>query len=116
MRRQRVERGGVGDLPAIKAYAFAGIGIDDQALLAVVHAERARGAAFVDKLHAEKTRRIGRPLVDIAGADPNIAERLQEHGVFSLRACYQIPADWRILRRRATEIASARNILAGEQF
>src|ERR1700733_8426713 len=85
MRRQRVERGGVGDLPAIKAYAFAGIGIDDQALLAVVHAERARGAAFVDKLHAEKTRRIGRPLVDIAGADPNIAERLHAHVIRSRR-------------------------------
>ena len=40
LRRERVERGGVRDFPAEEADAFAAVGIDDDALLAVVHAER----------------------------------------------------------------------------
>ena len=83
MRRQRIERGGIGDFPAIEADALAGIGIDDQALLAVIHAKRARAAALVDELHAEKARGVGRPLVDITGADPDIPERLKLHRVSS---------------------------------
>ena len=58
MRRQRVERGGVGGFPAEKTDALAAVGIDDEALLAVVHAEGERRARFVDALQAEQAAAI----------------------------------------------------------
>ena len=54
MRRERIERRRVGDLPAVERRAFVCVGVDDDALLAVVHAERERAAALVDQLHAEE--------------------------------------------------------------
>src|SRR5262249_8820331 len=44
MRRPRIERIGVGNLPAKKAKALAAIRLDDDPLLAIVHAESQRGA------------------------------------------------------------------------
>jgi hypothetical protein len=38
-----------------------------------------RSAGLLDKLHAEKARAIGRPLIEIAGADADIAKGLQLH-------------------------------------
>jgi hypothetical protein len=58
MRGEGVERGRVGGLPAEKGDAFAAISIDDEALLAVVHAEGKRGARFVDALQAEQAAAV----------------------------------------------------------
>ncbi len=53
--------------------------VDDQALLAIVHAEGARLAAAVDLLHAEQPGRHLAPLVDLGRIDPDIAERGDFH-------------------------------------
>ena len=55
-RREGVERGGVRDLPAEEADALAAVGVDDEPLLAVVHAEGERRTALVDALQAEEAR------------------------------------------------------------
>ncbi len=60
--RERLERGGVRDLPAEHLDAFAAVGIDDDALLAVVHAKRHGRARLVDPLEAEQARAIARPV------------------------------------------------------
>ena len=77
MRRQRVERAGIGDFPAVKCRPLARILLDDDALFAIIHAQRQCAAAFVDKLHAEKARAVGGPLIKVFAADADIAERLQ---------------------------------------
>ena len=77
MRRQRVERGGVGGFPAEKTDALAAVGIDDEALLAVVHAEGERRARFVDALQAEQAAAIACPVAQILGAHADIAESLR---------------------------------------
>ena len=76
MRAEPVERRGVRHLPAEEADALAAVGIHDQALLAVVHAQRERRAAAVDRLQAEQPRAVARPVVDILGAQADIAQRL----------------------------------------
>src|SRR3954451_553630 len=80
MRRELVERLGALDLPAVKGRAFALLGLHDDALLAVVHAEGQRVAAAVDELKAEKPGRVGAPVLELSGADPDIAKGLQIHG------------------------------------
>jgi len=61
--------------------------MDDDPLLAVVHAQRQRATASLDKLHAEKARAEALPVLESPGADPDIAERIEVHGVSSaLRA------------------------------
>ena len=79
MRRQRVERGGVGDLPAVERRALVLVGMDDDALLPVVHAQSERAAALVDELHAEEAGAVSRPIVEILGADSDIAQRVEMH-------------------------------------
>jgi hypothetical protein len=79
MRPQPVERGGVGHFPAEKADAFAAVGVHDQPLLAVVHAQRQRGAGAVHRLRAEQPRPVARPVLDVLGAKADIAERLNQH-------------------------------------
>ena len=79
MRRQRIEGGGIGDFPAIERGTFVRAGMHDHALLAIIHAQGERSAGLLDKLHAEKARAIGRPLIEIAGADADVAEGLQLH-------------------------------------
>ena len=54
MRGKAIERCGIGHFPAEKPDPFAAVGIDDDALLAVVHAEGKRRARFVDALQAEQ--------------------------------------------------------------
>ena len=76
---QRIERGRVPDLPTEKADALAVIGVDDDPLLAVVHAEGQRGARFVDALKAEQTRAVARPIAQILGSNPDITESLRNH-------------------------------------
>ena len=78
-RRQRIERSRVGDLPAEHADAVAAVRVDDDALLAVIHAERQRRARLVDALQAEQPGAIARPITQILGADADIAESLYAH-------------------------------------
>ena len=53
-RRERVQCAGIGDFPTEKADTLSAVGVDDQALLAVVHTERERGARSIHALQAEK--------------------------------------------------------------
>ena len=87
MRRERVERGGVGDFPAVERRAFVLVGVDDDALLAVVHAQRERAAALVDHLHAEEAGAVGRPIVEILGADADISQRFEVHRALLRFSC-----------------------------
>src|SRR5262249_62177781 len=81
MRGERIERRGMGHFPAVERGALVFIGVNDDALLAIVHAQRQRAAALLDKLHAEEARAIGRPVLEIAGADTDITERIEIHGL-----------------------------------
>jgi hypothetical protein len=74
-----VERRGIRHLPAEEAQAFAAIGIDDDALLAVVHAEGEPARALVDALQAEQPAAVAAPVAQILGADPDISKRLGGH-------------------------------------
>ena len=79
MPSQFIERLGVGDFPAVERRAFVLVGMDDDALLAVVHAQRQRAAALVDKLHAEEIRAVTRPILEIFGADTDITQGVEVH-------------------------------------
>ena len=87
MRRDGVERRGIGDLPAEKADALAAVGGDDDALLAVVHAEGERRARLVDALQAEQARAIARPIGQILGAHADIAQSLRSRSFHWQTSC-----------------------------
>lgn len=69
-RGKRIERHGVRDLPAEKANTLAAVGLDDDALLAIVHAKGKRGAGFVHALQSQQTRAIACPIAQILGTIP----------------------------------------------
>src|SRR6202030_999936 len=75
VRAEPIERRGIRHLPAEEADALAAVLVHDQALLAIVHAQRERRAAAVDRLQAQELRAVARPVVDVLGAEPDIAER-----------------------------------------
>ena len=77
--RQRLKAGRVRDLPAEEADALAAIGVDDDPLLAIVHAERDRRPALVDALQPQEAAAVGAPIAQILGADTEIAQRLRAH-------------------------------------
>src|SRR6266851_3869798 len=77
--RELVERGGIRALPAQKGGPVGIVGLDDEPLAAVVHAQAQRGPAALDELHAEKVFAETRPILEVAGTQPDIAERLQCH-------------------------------------
>jgi hypothetical protein len=52
---ERFQRGSVGDFPAEDAVPLGHRGVDDQALLSVVHTEGTHATAAVDGLHAKDT-------------------------------------------------------------
>src|SRR6516225_7963018 len=79
MGRQGPERRGVGDFPAEEADSFAAIGMDHDALLAVIHAERERGARLIHALQAEQTGAIAGPVVQSFSANADITQRLRSH-------------------------------------
>ena len=79
-RRIGVERGGVGDLPAEEADTLAAVLADDDALLAVVHAEREALGALVDQLHAEEAGPEVRPVLQRLGANADVSETFDRHG------------------------------------
>src|SRR3954467_14455202 len=76
---QRIQCRRVRHFPAEEGSAAVGVGVHDDALFAIVHTQRQRAARLVDKLHAEKPRRVGRPVFQILGADPDIAKRFNRH-------------------------------------
>jgi hypothetical protein len=87
MCRDGVERRGVGDLPAEEADTLAAVGIDDDALLAVVHAEGERRARLVDALQAEQARAVARPVGQILGAHADIAQSLRSRSFHWQTSC-----------------------------
>src|SRR6516162_8084209 len=78
-RRHRVERRGVGDLPAEEADALPAVGVDHEPLLAIIHAEGEARAALVDALQAEEVFAVARPVAQVLGANPDIAQRFDPH-------------------------------------
>jgi hypothetical protein len=79
MGRDRVKRRGIGHFPAEEADAFAAVGIDDNALLAIVHAERQRRARFVDGLQPKQAGAVARPIAQVLGANTDISQSLRNH-------------------------------------
>src|SRR5262249_14171885 len=78
-RRQCIERGGVLNLPAEEAHAFAAVRADHDALLAVVHAQREALRALVDELHAEEVGAEARPVLQRLGPHADVTETLNIH-------------------------------------
>src|SRR5262249_25141939 len=78
-RRHGVERRGVGDLPAEEADALPAVGVDHEALLAIVHAEGKARAALVDALQTEEVFAIARPVAHVLAANPDVAQRFAAH-------------------------------------
>src|SRR6516165_1472308 len=78
-RRHGVKRRGVGDLPAEEGDALPAVGVDHQALLAIIHAEGEARAALVDALQAEEVFAVARPVAHVLGANPDIAQRFDAH-------------------------------------
>src|SRR5262249_48604170 len=78
-RRYLVESGGVRDLPAEERDTLAAVAIDDQTLLAVVHTTGQAWPTLADALHPEQPFAVARPVVDILGANPDIAQRFDAH-------------------------------------
>src|SRR5262249_559945 len=70
-----VKRRGVGDLPAEEADALPAVGVDHEALLAIIHAEGEARATLVDALQAEEVFAVARPVAQVLGANPDIAQR-----------------------------------------
>src|SRR5262249_36526400 len=87
VRGERVQAVGVLDFPTVEGRTFTVIATDHHSLLAIVHAQRERGAALVDELHAEETCAVGFPVVEVLALDPDISERLQSHRTPPVRAC-----------------------------
>src|SRR6266487_411588 len=67
------------------------VGLDDEPLAAVVHAQAQRGPAALDELHAEKVFAETRPILEVAGAQPDIAERLQCHVRLLIAGSVRVP-------------------------
>src|SRR5262249_20728669 len=75
-------------LPAEEAEAIVSVILDDDALLAVVHAKRHALLRSVDLLHAEEAGSEMGPVVEALRRDANVSERLDLHGTsLCLRSC-----------------------------
>src|SRR5204863_1824079 len=68
-RRDGVEGGSIRNLPAEEPDALSAVGVDHQALLAIVHAEGETRAALVDALQPEQLFAIARPVFHLLGAN-----------------------------------------------
>src|ERR1043166_5630862 len=71
---ERIERGRIRDFPAEETDAGAAVLIDDDALLAVVHAEREARRALVDALKAEQLRAVVAPIAKRLRANADITQ------------------------------------------
>src|SRR5262249_17763366 len=67
-------RGG-GAPPPEDADALPAVGVDHEPLLAIIHAEGEARAALVDALQAEEVFAVARPVAQVLGANPDIAQR-----------------------------------------
>ena len=74
LRRQRIERCAVGDLPAEEARAVAHGAVDHDALLAVVHPEGEQGIAALDRLEAEQVGAELPPVVELVRPEAGISQ------------------------------------------
>src|ERR1700733_101015 len=77
--RQRIEPRRICYLPAEHLGTRRDSTVDEQTLLAVIHAERARPAAAVHLLHPEPGGRKRAPVLDLVRSNPQIAECLYFH-------------------------------------
>ena len=76
-RRKRVERGRVRDFPAEEADALAAVGIDDDALLAVVHAERQRATRLLSmRCRPSSCGAVVAPVVELLARMPRYPSAL----------------------------------------
>ena len=82
--RERVQRRGIGDLPAEEARAFAHRAVDDDALLAVVHPERQQRIAALDRLQADQPGAELPPVVELVRPEPGISQTQQSPCLASL--------------------------------
>ena len=64
--------------------AVAAVAVDEEALLAVVHAQRDAAIAALDHLHAKEACREGRPVLELVRGDADVSQRLKLHHAFSL--------------------------------
>src|SRR5262249_10157325 len=69
------------------------VGIDHDALLAVVHAKRESLARFVDTLETEEVLAVGGPVLQVLGADPDISQRLDGHGAPLAQPIARVPIE-----------------------
>ena len=80
VRGEGIEGGRVGDLPSEAMRGGIAVLLDDDALLAVVHAENQARTRALDELHAEQSGPVVRPVLEVVGPDSDIAERRERHG------------------------------------
>lgn len=78
-RGEAVQGTGVGDFPAKETRAFAHRAVDDDALLAVVHAERQQRIAALDRLQADQAGAELPPVLQGGRAEPGISQTEQCH-------------------------------------
>ena len=71
---QRIEIVGGGNLPTHEGQPLASLARDDQALLAVVHAEQAGRSAAIDFLHAEQAGGESFPVGGLGRIDPDVTQ------------------------------------------
>ena len=88
-RGERIERRRIGDFPAEEADAFAAVGVDQNPLLAVVHAEGERRTRFVDALQAEQAGAVTSPIAQILGANADITQTLRTNLFDHWQASYE---------------------------
>src|SRR5205823_427053 len=100
-RGEPVERHGIRDFPTEKAGPIRGVGLDEQPLAAVVHAQAQGQSAALDQLHAEKAFAETRPILEVAGAQPDVAERLQFHVRLLARGNARVPRSYYRIRPAA---------------
>src|SRR5579871_2446581 len=72
--RQRIQRGGVFNLPSKILSPVRQGAVEHQALLAIIHAEGTRSTAAIDRFHAEAASGQRCPIVEPGRADAEITE------------------------------------------
>src|SRR5438067_8598757 len=117
MGSERIKGCGIGDFPAVERGPLIFVGVNDDALFAIVHAQSERAAAAIGELHAEKAGAIDRPVFQIAGADTDITERIEIHGLALVLAPARQPRRQRRIirdnRPHSPAPAPALNLAAG---
>src|SRR5215510_15841951 len=79
LRRQHIKRGRISHFPAEHIDALPTISVNDDALLAVIHAESNGRTALVDALQAKKPRAEACPVANILGAGTDITKSFDAH-------------------------------------